>query len=222
MVMGGCHDQTAHGKNDFLISAYSEAPDGRMKPEIPDALPCLRSDSCCLVREHSWRDRKSGPSHPLLVVVCREHRRHFTIYPPGFAPYLRAPLDPQARQSVFTPASSVAGGERRPRESLGGPCWRTQRRWLSRLAVLLGLVGQAEGEAQRELLGVSLSAHTRARQLAQPGEWRRLAQAIVEVVTALGRVDDPLRGLLRAGQRVGRWGRAFAIDERRRIHLVGS
>lgn len=41
------------------------------------------------MRHHHFRERKTGPCHPLTVACCRTHHHAFTLYPPGHMPYGR-------------------------------------------------------------------------------------------------------------------------------------
>jgi len=230
--MGACHNDPSHGKSDLVISVYYPTPTAQMLPRIPLTLPCSQSGCDCLVRSHSIRDRKTGPDHPLLVVVCRTHERYFTIYPPGFAPYLRAslhiptPVRPRPgldraalTRSCFAAAVLAALGIRWPRQARGGPCWRTRRRHIARAARLLGLDSGDLDESLVSALRVGLTAHAQARRRARGG-WQQTAVAVVDLLEAVAAGDAPLVAVLRAGRQVGLWGRVFLVSERFVLQLI--
>ena len=95
---------------------------------VPVALPerCLLSldgaVGTCRVSEAFWRDRLTGPRHPLLVVRCRTHGVAFTLYPPGYVPYGRVPVvcrvddgsDVDRTGSLLGAALAASGGESWP------------------------------------------------------------------------------------------------------------
>ena len=66
-------------------------------PELPTVGPCRDWDerACHIYFDHD-RDRKTGPDFPLRVARCVTHKKGFTIYPPGYAPYGRQRLAPVA------------------------------------------------------------------------------------------------------------------------------
>jgi hypothetical protein len=127
------------------------------------------------VAVHGIRQRKTGPGHGLVVVVCRVHGRHYTLYPPGYVPYGRMPVAPVDhdgtsslstwKRTVFVAAVvAVVAGVAWPREGGGGPCFRTQRRQIERAAQWLGLRSpRAEAEAVAYHLDVGVMDHLAAR-----------------------------------------------------------
>lgn len=104
------------------MAPYETDARGELVPSRPAAGPCRTSDgpACCLV-EHDWRERRTGPRMPLLVMRCTTHRRSFTLYPPGYVPYARVRLSP-----VVPDGSAVldAGGEERREDSVGSAAGR--------------------------------------------------------------------------------------------------
>lgn len=77
----------------FLVAAYEVSEDGTLQPVLP--VRCLlagRGD--CRWRIHSRRQRKTGPCFALAFVRCLTHLFGGTVYPPGYAPYARAPIAP--------------------------------------------------------------------------------------------------------------------------------
>ncbi len=62
--------------------------------------PLAAVGETCELREHCFRDRKTGPRFALRIFHCVTHRRYFTVYPPGHVPYGRqamAPVDERGR-----------------------------------------------------------------------------------------------------------------------------
>lgn len=45
----------------------------------------------CDLRPKDWRERETGPDHPLRVLECVTHCCCFTVYPPSYGPYERRP-----------------------------------------------------------------------------------------------------------------------------------
>lgn len=48
--------------------------------------------AACKLIFQGYRDRKSGPKHPLVRFYCSTHKSYFTVYPIGYVPYGRAPI----------------------------------------------------------------------------------------------------------------------------------
>ena len=164
---------------------------------------------------HSWRERKTGPGHKLRIIECKRHGVFFTVYPPGFAPYLRRSVDPATPNSLFSAAKDAASGQRawrrRSRGGRKGPCWSSQGRLIALVAQLLGLhalCGDADHVCQD--LGVALHVHRAARaDFAAARGYRDRGAAVIAV---LERVEAPVvPRLQRAGEQVGRWGRAWRV-----------
>jgi len=126
-------------------------------------LPVQMPDRCLLNGEGNtedcrigggfWRERSTGPRHPLRVVRCRKHNVAFTLYPEGYLPYGRMPVlsEPgksrEPGQAADTKANLVgaaiaaAGGQHWPEELIEdeqGPVGRIQRRRIKRLGMLVG------------------------------------------------------------------------------------
>jgi hypothetical protein len=113
----------------FQTSPYVVAGSGRLRPVAGlRQCPQAKGAEVCKLRKVGFRPRKTGPCHPIAVIVCRIHGGHFTVYPPGFAPYARerhAPLDTagQAVKEVeVTPAREAW------RETMFPRSHRSQRR----------------------------------------------------------------------------------------------
>jgi len=177
---------------------------------------------------HDRRVRKSGPAIALVVARCRTHAVAFTIYPPGYVPYGRAPTVPVdlAGRPVRTPSGSLswpatifgaaidaAAGRRWPLEGTEPGARRTQGRRLALTAPLLGLC-LATDERTRERIASSLSIPLLAlRQVPRAslhagGSWSERGQMITSVLALL---REPRR-VLAAGEVAGLWGRPSRWD----------
>lgn len=133
--------------------------------EIPDVCPLgieLGEQHTCVVSFNYFRERKTGPCIPLVIVQCLTHNISFTIYPPGHVPYGREPLVDIALDgfqietelenetisntfegSLFDSALKASQGLFYPKE---GPydfpmsCYDTQLNHIKKSAMLLGIV----------------------------------------------------------------------------------
>lgn len=135
-------------------------------------------DACNVVK-NGWRDRETGPRHPLRKAKCH-HGPAFTLYPPGYGPYLQAPVAPvNAAGEIVLIGEGEETGAGDASETPGRVAWyrtffaaaldaalglswsrespaddprrrRTQRRYMVVAATLLGLAAELEEEiAQR-------------------------------------------------------------------------
>ena len=120
----------AHKK--FIQAPYFADSEGRLHPKLP--VPCPRSRSegaTCSVVVVGFRKRTHGPGFSLAVAFCLFHLDFFTIYPPGWVPYARAPLvrlasdgssvvfEPEGkpwRLTIFRALADAALGVRWPEE----------------------------------------------------------------------------------------------------------
>jgi len=156
-----------------------------LRPRLP--LRCAYFDPAgpqCSVSHHHWRQRKTGPCHPLEVARCRTHGRAFTLYPPGYRPYGRQavvplapdgsrllggedasadPLEAELGGGMFAAALDAAAGRAWPRCSgrygAGGleRYWSSQGRMIERAMEVVGVHLVQGGEARgriAEILGV--------------------------------------------------------------------
>jgi hypothetical protein len=184
---------------------------------MPDCcLVGLSAEGCgCRIGGAGWRDRLTGPRHPLRVVRCRVHGAAFTLYPEGHVPYGREPVlrvadeggEVDTRSSLLGAAVAASRGERWPEELIEdeeGPVQRTQRRRVQRGAWAVGLDGPVVDSAVLAELGLDAVACTgtvaaRVAVLADkgsdPGLWLRIVGAI-DLVGRYGPVGvmEGLRG----------------------------
>ena len=142
-----------------------------------------------------------------MVVYCKTHGLHYTVYPPGHVPYGRAPVAASGagaglsgwRGTVFEPA--VCPGWRRQYEYGGGTCWHTRRRWLRRGGKLLGLSGEVTvGEGVAALLEIPLHLHAAARVCFSSGKIDDECTALANVLTAVAVTPRLWRQMMRAGR----------------------
>lgn len=208
--------------------------------EIPVRCPwwAKGSDECDASRHH-WRERSTGPCHPLAVVKCH-HGPAYTLYPPGFGPYQRNSVAPMSASGELV---RVGAGDES--ETPGGLAWyrtllagaldaergvswsrespaddprrrRTQRRHIALAATLLGLAGELDEEISQRIasfLGVAwlVVSDQRSAYRSAPTYAGRGA-AVVEVL-GLVPVDRALgHRLLMAGFVGGLWGRPERWD----------
>jgi len=163
---------------------------------------------------HHWRERKTGPGHPLQVVVCRTHRRWFTIYPRAYVPYGRAAV---ALPGLFDVAVEAAADRWQSDQQDDGRWRQSQARWLLLCGLWLGLGATAVAPEQAAAeLGVSLHEHQRLRGVFAGGGYRERAQTVLALCEELGAA--PWRRLLRVGYRQGLCGRAFELDRQGCLH----
>jgi len=206
------------------VSPYWLDEQAGMRPTLPTSCPCdCGAAEPCQVAEHSYRDRRLGPGHPLVVVRCLTHGRFFTIYPPGFVPYSRQALPTTAAEVETAPALRAvrdAAAETTQRWPDYGdeerPGWAsTQWRHLVHLGTWLGLLGpELLGQQVAAALDLPLHVHGAARKDYQTGGYRQWGQAILRVLRAVGRRGALWERLLRAGHVAGLIGRAVVVVNR--------
>ncbi len=162
-----------------MVVPYGADDDGRMMPAMMPT-QCLLSlagatdGKDCRMGEAGWRDRLTGPKHPLKKVRCRKHGIAFPLYPKGCVPYGRVPVllaekankgesDGQSAEKAkkaLEPKSGLLGAaiarsldanwERALIMEESGPVLRTQQRWISWLGKAVGF--DVEGEVNSEVL----------------------------------------------------------------------
>lgn len=216
-----------------MVSHHHPDGDGVLRPIVPADCPYADGEPC-RVSIHHWRDRKTGPGHPLGVARCAAHGRAFTLYPPGWSPYGRvrvaparddgSPVGPQPldrwHATAFAAAIDAAAGTAWSRDGAYSESgrWGTQCRQLARLALLVGVDGQSgldHVHAVAQVLAVSTQrVLDAARGLAGAGArglYQAAGQAVMAVLEALPAHRAPLSALLRIGHAVGLWGPVFLV-----------
>ena len=74
------------------MAPYSLVGD-RWKPGLIEICPhSIFNNSKCHIVAKDWRERKFGPDFELRVLGCKAHDIFFTVYPPGWGPYLRSQI----------------------------------------------------------------------------------------------------------------------------------
>jgi hypothetical protein len=226
----------------FVITVYFPGAGGVFEPAIPTTCPQGSSHKqSCDVRPHFFRERKTGPCFPLTVVRCFTHGCSFTLYPPGFGPYLRAPvleLAPDGTSplpekkdkpnleafegSLFQAALDGEQGKTWERDSLDGVpdhWWSTQGRHLDLALRLLG-ISRASGARLRERIASVLSIdHLLLKEQSgvEKDGYRSRAKAICGV---LRRLKQGMLGAIRllfCGCLIGHWPIPWSWDPKREI-----
>ena len=205
------------------------------EPALPEVGPCSsRDQEACVLWVDHLRERKTGPSFPLTVLVCGTHEVGFTLYPPGHVPYGRvsvAPVAPDGRTiidgpsgaqafegTVFAAALDASRGAAWDREREGGSdrWWGTQGQ---RVALALRICGVAPelGEAEREVVAAALGVellHLReqAKRVAAAPGYRRRGQGVCAVLERLTEGPCVLSRLMASGHLAGLWGPPLRWD----------
>lgn len=165
---------------------------------------------------HEWRERTCGPGYPLMVVECKTHGMHYTVYPPGWVPYGREPVVPESSEpkpgawlgTWFE--AGVSTGWARQYEWTGKTCWHTYRRRLVRCGEVLGLSGDIRiGEAIAALLEVPLHVHAEAQREFLRGTVAGQQAGIAAMLAAHSASVRTWRQVVRAGHAAGLWGRPW-------------
>lgn len=238
--MPSCHS-SAGSARPFVISEYVDHGGEAPEPCIPRVGPCCGSDggaARCDVVCHLWRERKTGPGFPVLVMRCRAHGRCFTVYPPGHVPYGRRSLVPVGfdgspvrteageapgyEGSLFEAASDAAMGRSWGEGAVGGGATRShQAQLLKRGALLLGVTaGSAPAvlATASEVLDVDLLllAEQQAR-LAGVASYVEHGAALMAVLRSMRRDRCQVERLAEAGYQAGLWGRPYRWDGQARV-----
>ena len=168
---------------------------------------CAKDGQPCNIRTHHSRKRKTGPGFPVTVARCKTHRKHFTLYPPGFGPYDRKPVIRCAPDGAAVPpegsskhltefedtlfhaaveAKKGCAWARNSERGVPTHWWTTQLRHLALGARLLGLAHDL-GDRVRDSIaatlripGLLLREHGVAR------GYRAIGAAICTVLEKLG------------------------------------
>jgi len=222
----------------FIVSPYSPDAAGQLVAAMPAFCPLSEgvpsTEPCRLAIDHH-RKRKTGPCHPLTVVACRTHRCRFTLYPAGYAPYLRQPVlqvapdgEPVAgvgdelADTLFEAAFDAKEGRAWARATAAEDepperWWGTQGRHLRFAARLVG-VAHDLADGVRETIAAALSVSTLVlREHSFARGYRAIGEAVCDV---LGRLrGGPRRGwrILVCGHLAGHWGAPWRWDGKRAV-----
>jgi hypothetical protein len=226
----------------FVTTEYFPGAGGVLEPAMPTTCPQASSHaSRCDVRPHFIRPRKTGPCFPLTVARCYTHDCSFTLYPPAFGPYLRAPVlllaaDGSAPLSEKTDRQDLEAfegtlfqaaldGERRKawaRDSLDGApdrWWSTQGRHIDLAMRLLGITRDIGARLRERIARVLSIDHLFLRDQArtETDGYHARASAVCAVLRRLRHSATAALRLLFAGRLIGRWGTPRTWDRRRRL-----
>jgi hypothetical protein len=224
----------------FIVTSYIVGAGGELGPELPSACP---RGACagerCRLSVHDRRRRKTGPGHRLSVIACRTHGACFTLYPPGYGPYRRQPverlspdgraLDVEADSGAVEFAGTLfeAASDARLRRAWardGDADDRAAERWWSTQGRHLGLAARLVGVARelaetvRERVAAVLSVGTLVlREKSKARGYREIGEAVCAVLSALGRGARRSRQLLVSGHLVGACGEPMHWGARRGV-----
>lgn len=215
---------------------------GRAAALEPAVMPrsCVHAsmgDEACVLAVHHRRDRKTGPQIAVTVLLCRTHRRAFTLYPLGHVPYGRlavAPVGLDGQVVRSTEHEAEASDESPPawRATLFGSAFAaieektvklTDSRWwatdgpdqLAYGATLLGVhpdVSEKDADAIAFRLDLPRLVLRPAADAYQRGRGRAARGRVL--VGVLGQLGDSylLDRLLAAGACAGCWGTVTRWD----------
>ncbi len=226
----------------FVTTEYFPGAAGILEPAMPTTCPrASPRGNRCDVRQHSIRPRKTGPCFPLTVARCYTHDCSFTLYPPAFGPYLRAPVillaadgsvplsektdcqDLQAFEGTLFQAA--LDGERRKawaRESLDvapDRWWSTQGRHIDLTLRLLGIARDIGARIRERIARVLSLDHLflRDQSRTETDGYHARASAVCVVLRRLTQSGTTALRLLLAGRCIGHWGTPRNWDRRREI-----
>ena len=223
-------DKKRWAKSEFIISKYWWDKDiGRFRCKKPKSLPCGRDGRECCVVVHEWRVRTTGPEHRLMVVYCRTHGTYFTIYPPGYVPYGRAPVAPVCSGEDESDAaltawsgtvfeSAVSDGWLHSYTYTGGTSWQTHRRDLQKHGQMFGLSGPfTVCENAAAILDIPLHVQLSARSRYSVSGLDGQLEAVQSVLKSISVSPRLWRRLMRLGRETGAWGEAWEWTDDNRL-----
>ena len=210
----------------FATTAYTADNDGVIHPELPSQCVFATGTQTCAIFVDHYRFRKSGPRCSLAVVGCTKHPYgRYTLYPPGYFPYSRAPMAPYTlsgelllnpvtgqplwESTLFAAGVDAATGERWPEESLSDDP-RRRRTQGSRLQLAGGLLGVDPqlDEGDRERIATCLSVATMkliSGAKIWASDWKHRGTAILSVLLSIPVQTSLLDRILAAGALSGMW-----------------
>jgi len=204
-----------------VVTEYKATSEGEPKPGLPVHCPFGGDGKRCRVGVHCRRARQCGPRYRLVVAVCHAHRQYFTLYPPGWTPWGRVPVQAVAEDgsvawgaTQFGAARDAARGVLWPVGSVGAPgCGRTQLRRIRQCAKWLGIdAGRAVTEQAAGTLELPLAELLGARSTFLGSTSRRAGGGVVAgVLEQRSWGPAELRGLLVVGARAEVCGRAWIV-----------
>jgi len=226
----------------FVTTGYFPGAGGILEPAMPTTCPrASPRGKRCVVRQHSIRPRKTGPCFPLTVARCHTHDCSFTLYPPAFGPYLRAPVLhlaadgtaplPETRDTEGLEAfegtlfqAAIDGESRKAwaRDSLDTTpdrWWSTQGRHIDLAQRLLGIGRDIGARLRERIAGVLSLDHLflRDQSRVEKDGYHARAKAVCTVLRRLKLSATAALRLLFSGRLIGHWGAPRNWDRRREI-----
>lgn len=214
------------GSRSPIVCPYHANAGGFYEASQPRQCPEGEGSYACKLRRHSVRERKAGPSVPLTIFHCALHEVYFTVYPPGWGPWLRVPLVPcspegqilDTGQDIFAASRNAAKRSDWP-ESVAQQkdatkshylgVFRTQKRHIHLGAKLLGIhpeLGAIQSECAIILDLSELELREASKRIRDGPTFRRIAEEGVATLTKLHDVTMLLIRLMRTGSRNQLWG----------------
>ena len=228
----------------FVTTTYTANDEGVIRPELPSYCVFATGAQTCSIFVDHYRFRKTGSQFSLAVVGCTKHPyRRYTLYPPGYFPYSRAPVAPYSpagellknpatgqplwESTLFAAAEDAAAGKRWPEEGL----WddprrrRTQGCRLQLAGRLLGVdVQLADGVRERiaTRLAVATMKLLSGAKIWASG-WKMRGAAILAVLLSIPIQASLLDRMLAAGALSGLWARRapYRWDAKRKTWVAG-
>lgn len=134
----------------FIVGEYiPNLLTSKMDLIIPATAVCVQyvSGSPCKISIAAWRDRKTGPKHPLAMCACRSHACRFMAYPSGFSPFSREKIDGGVEASGVLQAVKDAEENRLWPEISGAEglgVRGTQKGYILKILTLFGLFNPSQ------------------------------------------------------------------------------
>jgi hypothetical protein len=227
----------------FVTTGYFLDAAGILEPAIPMTCPEGSSHGKrCDVRRHSIRQRRTGPKFPLTVARCHTHDGSFTLYPPAFGPYLRAPVldlapdgtaplsekkrDQQGLEAfegtLFQAAIDGESQKAWARDSLDGVpdrWWSTQGRHIDLAMRLLGITRDIGARLRERIASVLSLDHLFLRDQSRTvmDGYQARAKAVCTVLRRLKLGATAAMHLFFSGRLIGHWGAPRNWDRRRQV-----
>jgi hypothetical protein len=128
--------QVENLKKVFVSGNYVKGASGRFGVSVDSCPRASFQRGLCRVKLQGYRFRKCGPSHPIAKFLCETHAFCFSVYPFGWYPYSREPINEELLGAI----ADASTGNLWPEESKDGSCVRTtQCRRIKRAARIIGL-----------------------------------------------------------------------------------
>lgn len=199
----------------FVVARYRADGSGNYLPEAPALCRVSFDPSFCKIFFHCSRARKAGPIHKLAVFHCSAHKIYFTVYPPGWAPWLRLPLQamnpegyPIDDDDIFVASKDLAFNKKWLETNAKKMVFRTQRGHVHFSAKILGFHPHLKSLHPISLVLDLPELDLRASaERARDGPLRIMGKEGVAILQALrDQNEKKLSKLYHAGREIGLWG----------------